>query len=215
MNICDTPLYHHLTQTAYSLKEKDLPAAAVLLAASFSKDASIRYLLGGNAEGEHDREYFLCVLKAVYRKCVMLSLDESINSLLILFPPKLKAVPTLPFLLRGGLKLCRSFGISLFLRSLNYENNCKAVKKRHITPDSWYCMCFAVSPKKQGKGLGSRLFKPVLRVLSEHSVPFLETHKAVNVEIYTHLGFETASKSRIPGTDIEQYSMIWTNTAND
>ena len=205
----DIPLYHHLSKTAYCVQKKDLAAAAKVMAAAFSDDASIRYLLGGQSEGASDWTYFLCVLKAIYGKCVMLSADERIDNLLILFPPQLKAVPTMPFMLNGGIALCRSFGLNLFLRSLNYENNCKAVKSQHTTPDTWYCMCFVVSPQLQGQGIGSRLIKPVLNVLERNHIPlYLETHKTVNVDMYEHLGFETVGTSTIPKTKIIQHSMI-------
>lgn len=149
------------------------------------------------------------MLKAIYGKCVMLSTDEQINSLLILFPPQLRAVPTMPFMLNGGIGLCRYFGLSLYLRSLSYENNCQAVKRRYVTPDTWYCMCFVVSPELQGQGVGSRLIRPTLDILEYNKIPlYLETHKTVNVEIYRNYGFDTVGVSKIPTTNIEQYSMI-------
>ena len=206
---CNPSLSGRLCAAGYPLQEKDLPRAARVMAAAFSDDASIRYLLGGTQEGSNDWKYFLCVLRAVFGRCVMLSADENINDLLILFPPELKAVPALPFLLRGGVMLCRSFGPALFLRSLNYENNCKTVKRRHIGESTWYCMCFAVTPHLQGQGRGSRLIRPALEVLDSSHIPlYLETHKQVNVSIYEHLGFETVEKNTIPGTPIPQHAMV-------
>ena len=205
----DTLLYDSLSQTAYCLQRKDLAAAAKVMAAAFGDDASIRYLLGGESEGTHDWNYFLCVLKAIYGKCVMLSADKQLNSLLVLFPPQLKAVPTIPFLLKGGIGLCRYFGVSLFLRSLRYETNCQAVKSRYAAPGTWYCMCFAVAPQCQGQGICSQLIQPVLQIMERAHVPlYLETHKAVNVEIYRHFGLETVGASTIPRTEILQHSMM-------
>ena len=212
MKFCDDPLYTSLSQTAYSVQKKDLIAAAKVMAAAFTDDASIRYLLGGKSEGRNDWRYFLCVLKAIYGKCVMLSADEQINSLLILFPPQLKAVPTIPFMLNGGIGLCRYFGVCLYLRSLSYENNCRAIKSRYATPDTWYCMCFAVKPELQGQGIGSRLIRPALDIFERNNIPlYLETHKKSNAEIYKHYGFETADRNPIPKTDIMQYSMLQRN----
>ena len=202
-------LYNSLCETAYCVQKKDLAAASRLMAAAFADDASIRYLLGGKRMGSNDWKYFYCVLKAVYGKCVILSTNEKVRNLLILFPPQLKAVPTVPFLRNGGIGLCRLFGTSLFRRSLNYENNCQRVKSHYVTPDTWYCMCFAVSPEMQGQGNGSRLIRPVLTVLDRHQIPlYLETHKNENVSMYTHLGFTTVGTSAIPGTAIEQYAML-------
>lgn len=195
--------------TGYVIEKDDLVKAAKLMAAAFDGDPSIRYLLGGRHEGVDDWRYFEVVLKSIYGKCVMISSDYNVHNLLILFPPELKAVPTAGFFTNGGLKLSKYFGLSLFTRSVNYENNCKRVKKRFFTPDTWYCMCFVVAPERQGQGLGSKLIKPALKIMDEHNVPlYLETHKQCNTQIYRHLGFDIVDVSPIPGTKTKQYSML-------
>lgn len=209
MKICDLPVYKRLSETAYAVKKKDLVVAAKLMAVAFTDDPSIRYLLGGEKEGVNDWRYFLCVLKSVYGKCVMLSSDEKLENLVVLFPPELKAVPSVSFLFRGGWGLWRYFGVGLYLRSISYEGNCQKVKSRCITPKTWYCMCFVVSPEMQGRGVGSRLFRPILEALNDVDAPlYLETHKAINVDIYKHYGFKSTEISKIPKTNIKQYGMI-------
>lgn len=208
-NSCPRPMFESLYGKTYSLDRADLPAAAKLMASAFSRDPSIRYLLGGIEAGSRDWEYFLCVLRALYGKCLILSLDEGINSLLILCPPELKAVPTVSFLVGGGAALFRSFGPDLFFRSLNYEGNCRAVKSRFAAAHTWYCLCLAVSPQLQGRGLGSRLIRPALETLEASRCSlYLETHRELNVSIYRHLGFELLDSSPIPGTNITQYAMM-------
>ncbi len=198
-----------LRTTGYCLREDDLPQAARVMAAAFGDDPAIRYLLGGEAMGRDDWRYFLTVLRAVYGRCVLLSTDEAVQDLLVLFPPELQSVPAVPFFLRGGVGLCRFFGPALFARSLRYENNCRRIKRRFSTPDMWYCMCFVVQPGLQGQGNGSRLIRPVLQALDARHVPlYLETHKVVNTCIYEHLGFHMADVSVIPGTETTQYAML-------
>ena len=197
-----------LCEAAYSLQKSDLEQTAAVMAAAVGSDPSIRYLLGGASEGENDRQYFLAVLKAVYGKCVIISSDNSVRDVLILFPPRLKAVPVLRFLLNGGAGLSAFFGLGLFFRSLCYENNCSRVKKRFAS-DAWYCMCFAVLPERQGRGVGSRLLRPVLRMADDRGVPlYLETHREINTQIYGHYGFDTVDISVIPGTAVKQYAML-------
>ena len=205
----NTALTEALTGSAYSLHKDDLEKGARLMAAAFHDDPSIRYLLGGKTLGSHDWRYFLCVLKAIYGKCVMLSGSRELRSLLILFPPKLKSVPTIGFMANGGVGLCRFFGLPLFRRSVIYENNCQQIKSRLSTPDTWYCMCLVVAPEEQGRGIGSGLLKPVLEILDKYRAPaYLETHKERNTQIYRHLGFDIADVSTIPGTGIKQYAML-------
>ncbi len=202
-------LWKQLLETAYSVQKYDLEQAARVMAAAFGSDPSIRYLLGGASEGMHDWRYFLTVLKTVYGKCLMLSSDAAVQDLLVLFPPELKAVPALSFFQHGGFGLCRFFGPKLLLRSLKYENNCQRVKNRFLTPDTWYCMCLVVAPEKQGRGVGSRLIRPVLEILDKQCIPlYLETHKKINTRIYEHLGFSTVDISCIPGTATAQYAML-------
>ncbi len=195
----------------YSVQKTDLKKCAELMASAFSTDPSIRHLLGGAEEGQNDWRYFHTVLKSVFGKCVMLSNDSELNDMLVLFPPKLKAVPTIPFILNGGAKLSALFEKGLLLRSMRYEANCKQMKKQVISKNTWYCMCFVVSPELQGQGRGSSLIKSALDILDEHNISlYLETHKAVNVEIYRHFGFEVKSSAYIPKTEIIQYGMLKT-----
>lgn len=207
-------LLDSLESAAYSVKKENLERSAKVMAAAFHDDPSIRYLLGGETMGGDDWRYFLTILKAVYGKCIMLSSDETIQDLLVLFPPRLKTVPTLRFFLKGGIGLCRFFGLKLFLRSLNYENNCQRIKERFLTPNTWYCMCFVVLPEKQGQGVGSHLIKPVLKILDDYHIQlYLETHKELNTRIYGHLGFDLVDISAIPGTGTTQYAMLRTPKA--
>lgn len=202
-------LYGRLCASAYCVQKKDLVSAAEVMASAFSDDPAIRYLLGGEHMGMEDWRYFHCVLSAVYGKCIMLSTDESLNNLLILFPPHLKAVPAFRFLFCGGIRLRRFFGSTLFFRSLRYERNCQAIKSRFLSSQTWYCMCFVVSPQMQGQNFGSRLIRPVLDVLDSESIPlYLETHTETNISIFIHLGFSKVDTSHIPGTNIKQYAML-------
>lgn len=196
-------------ENIYRISKKDIGQCADLMSRAFHDDPSIRYLLGGSDMGSNDWRYFNTILKAVYGKCAMLSTDGSLNDLLILFPPKLKSVPAVGFFANGGASLSGLYNRGLLKRTINYEGNCKAVKERFVSRDAWYCMCFVVSPEKQGQGKGSSLIRPVLREMDGKNAPlYLETHKLVNTEIYKHLGFDLVDVSAIPGTGISQYAML-------
>ena len=207
----NTPLLNRLQRTIYFVKKENLKQSAETMAIAFHDDPAIRYLLSGETTGNHDWRYFFTILQAVYGKCLILSSDQTIQNLLVMFPPHLKGVPIFRFFLNGGIGLCRFFGPKLFLRSLNYEKNCQRIKDRFLTPNTWYCMCFVVRPEKQGQGIGSRLIKPVLQALDDyHILLYLETHKEINTYIYEHLGFHMVDISAIPGTNTAQYAMLWT-----
>ena len=176
---------------------------------AFENDPAIRYLLGGSSQGQNDWKYFHTVLKSVFGKCIMVSNDGTLKDLLILFPPGLNSVPTVSFFINGGISLPGLFPGGLLIRSLKYESNCKKMKKNIISDNTWYCMCLVVEPGFQGKGRGSRLIKSAFEVSDCYGFPvYLETHKAINVEIYKHLGFELIKSAYIPDTDIVQYGML-------
>ncbi len=193
----------------YAVQGNDLEKCARLMASAFNNDPSIRYLLGGSAQGKNDWRYFYTVLKSVFGKSIMLSVDKNLNDLIVLFPPTLKGVPTIPFILKGGARLPLLFAKGLLKRSAEYEANCKRIKKGLNLNDSWYCMCFVVEPSLQNNGRGSHLIREVFKTLDLHKIPlYLETHKIVNVEIYKHFGFDLKDTSVIPKTNICQYGML-------
>ncbi len=195
--------------TLYKVQKSDLKKCAYLMASAFHDDPSIRYLLGGTEQGQNDWRYFYTVVKSIFGKCIMLSNDNDLNDLLILFPPALSAVSTFPFFINGGIILPALFKNGLLVRSLRYEANCKRIKEKIISNNTWYCMCFVVNPELQGKGRGSRLIKSVIKVLDGYNIPiYLETHKPINVEIYKHLGFKVKTTTLIPNTEITQYGML-------
>ena len=57
--------------------------------------------------------------------------------------------------------------------------------------------------------MSSILLKPMFEYLDIIGQDcYLETHKEENVKIYEHYGFELLEVSKIPRTDIIQYSML-------
>ena len=66
-----------------------------------------------------------------------------------------------------------------------------------------------IDPEYRGKGHGSKIIKQMCKYLDEHKQDcYLETHKEENIKIYEHYGFELLEVSKIPKTDIVQYSML-------
>ena len=112
------------------MRPEELEACAHLMARAFHDDPAIRYLLEGTDLGPGDWRCFYTVLRVVYGKCVLLSADDRLENLLILFPPNLKSVPTLAFFRRSGGKLRRHFGPGLYVRSLRYEAHCGRIREK-------------------------------------------------------------------------------------
>ena len=119
-----------LQAAGHGVRPEELEACAHLMARAFHDDPAIRYLLEGTDLGPGDWRCFYTVLRAVYGKCVLLSADDRLENLLILFPPNLKSVPTLAFFRRGGGKLRRHFGPGLYVRPLRDEAHCGRIREK-------------------------------------------------------------------------------------
>ena len=85
------------------------------------------------------------------------------------------------------------------------------MRKRFSDDRTWYLMTFAVRAGKTHHGLGSEILRPVLDWMDKnHYSVYLETHKAVNVEMYEHFGFQVVDICMVPGSQIKQYGMLRT-----
>ena len=94
-------------------------------------------------------------------------------------------------------------------RSLEYEKNCNKAREGIASADSWYIFQFGVLPDKQGMKIGSKTIKPVLDWFDSKNIScYLETQKAVNVNIYTHLGFLLKLKGTLPDKKMSQFAMF-------
>ena len=113
------------------------------------------------------------------------------------------------FVRSGGWRLPFTTRGDILSRSLKYENNNVKIRKKLAGEEAWYLFMLAVEPAQQKKGYCSALMRPFLKWLDKNGkICYLETHKAANVDIYKHWGFELKNLDAIPGTEDTQYTMI-------
>ena len=142
-------------------------------------------------------------------EAIMISTNSKIDNLIVLCPPGYRGIPTMRFLRSGGISTVCKIGLSEIKRSITFEKNAVEVRKRFSDDRTWYLMTFAVRAGKTHHGLGSEILRPVLDWMDKnHYSVYLETHKAVNVEIYEHFGFQVADVCFVPGSQIKQYGML-------
>ncbi|MGN0806788.1 MAG: GNAT family N-acetyltransferase [Candidatus Coproplasma sp.] len=175
---------------------------------TFADDGALRYLLGDISEKVRSR-YCKTTYQAMLGDAIMISSDSDIDNLIVLCPPGYRGIPTMRFLLNGGISTLCGVGLSAIKRSVAFEKNAVEVRKRFSDDRTWYLMTFAVREGKKGQRLGSKILRPVLEWMdnNRYSV-YLETHKKVNVEIYEHFGFKTVDTCTIPGSEIKQYGLL-------
>ena len=82
------------------------------------------------------------------------------------------------------------------------------LKKKFTEHNDWYLFNLSVKKDAQGKGIASKLLKPMLEFLSkQNSVCYLETNKDTNVPFYEHFGFKMMEKGFIPQSNVIHYAM--------
>lgn len=193
----------------YRLKKSDLEKCAQVASKAFINDETSKFLLSSKLTQEALYEFYFVLYNAVYEKMYMFADSEDINGFIIFSSMENSEISLLEFIKAGGLKIIFSLGIDLIFRSLEYEKNCINIRKYFVQKNNWHIFQFGVNPEKQGIGLGSKIIKPVLNWFNSKNITcFLETHKDVNVDIYSHFGFVLKSIDTLPRKKEKQYSMF-------
>lgn len=193
---------------AYYITKRDINRVGKMVGDTFTDDPAIRFLISSSTAKVYEK-YFQTVYRSMLGDAIIISSDSEINNLVVLCPPGYDGIPTLRFLLNGGLDVVLGLGLDGVKRSFAFEKNTVEVRKRFSDENTWYLMTFAVEAGKTHQGLGSAILRPVLEWIDKNRYSlYLETHKAVNIEIYEHYGFQTVDTCMVPGSQIKQYGMI-------
>ena len=198
----------HREVVAYYIQEYDLKRVGEMVGGTFADDTAVKYLLGDVSEKTRSR-YCQTTYRSMFGDAIMISTDAAIDNLIVLCPPGYRGIPTMRFLRSGGLATVFGLGLGAMKRSIAFEKNAVAVRNRYSDDKTWYLMTFAVRAGKTHQGLGSAILRPILEWMDKnHYSVYLETDKAVNVEMYEHFGFQVADICMVPGSQIKQYGML-------
>ena len=194
----------------YYIPKSEMKRVGEMIGGTFADDASLRYLLGDVSEKARNR-YCQTTYRSMFGEAIMISTDSEIDNLIVLCPPGYRGIPTMRFLRSGGLATVFGLGLGAMKRSIAFEKNAVAVRNRYSDDKTWYLMTFAVRAGKTHQGLGSAILRPILEWMDKnHYSVYLETDKAVNVEMYEHFGFQVVDICMVPGSQIKQYGMLRT-----
>lgn len=148
-------------------------------------------------------------LKTMTEDAVIYADSEELNGFAVWLPFGFTGSKTLPFLFNGGLKLIFHSGLGIIDRLLTYENYAMNLKKEFTDNYDWYLYNLSVKKDAQGKGIASKLLRPMLQFCDdEKMVAYLETNKDKNVTLYNHYGFELKKEELIPKTSVMHYAMV-------
>ncbi|MBO5976451.1 MAG: GNAT family N-acetyltransferase [Oscillospiraceae bacterium] len=193
----------------YIVEKKDLDRLADAAADAYLDYPLHNWLTNGKYDKTASKLIMQISLKTMTEDAVIYADSEEMNGFAVWLPIGFTGSKTLPFLANGGLKLVLHSGLGIIGRLLTYENYAMNLKKNFTDNYDWYLYNLSIKKDAQGKGLASKLMRPMLRFCDdEKMVAYLETNKESNVSLYRHYGFDLMKEELIPQTPVTHYAMV-------
>lgn len=202
----------HRVKDLHQLTKEEIIKAGKILARAFYDDPVIEYYFP-----EHDERKRLCpcLWNFLLRDCIqygeVYAPSKKLEGIAAWLPPENIQMTTWRALKAGVIEVAWKFGWKRLKRMQNFIDYIDKIHKKHvICCPHWYLITIGVDPQFQGRGFGSMLLKSMLNHLTKEKMPiYLETQTEESKNIYTHLGFEVLHTGIIPGTEIQNWAMIW------
>ncbi len=185
-----------------SLGLADVDATAALLAEAFDRDPAYVYLFPRPSERPGGlRDFFARNLRThLSHGCTYVATaGEAVVATVTLRPPDGFAISLLTMIRQGLLSFGRAHGWSAVRRLLALKDAYDDLEAQVAGGERhWHVHMMAVTPQRQGRGLGSTLVREVLartadaRSQLDAPAAVLTTHEERNVVFYERVGFERA-----------------------
>jgi ribosomal protein S18 acetylase RimI-like enzyme len=195
----------------YLVKEKDLDRLADIAADAYQDYPLHNWFTGGKYDKKASKLIMQISLKTMTEDAVIYADSEELNGFAVWLPFGFTGSKTLPFLLNGGLRLILHAGPGIIGRLLTYETYAMNLKKDFTAHYDWYLYNLSIKKAAQGKGLASKLLRPMLQFCDdERMISYLETNKESNVGLYQHYGFDLMRQEQIPKSTVTHFAMVRT-----
>lgn len=207
----EVPLARKMIEKAglYIVQEKDLDRLAAVAADAYRDYPLHNWFTKGKYDAKASNLLMQVSLKTMTEDAVIYADSEEMNGFAAWLPFGFTGNKAIPFLLKGGLKLFLHSGFGLIGRLQSYETYAMNLKKEFTGNYDWYLFNLSVKQEAQGKGIASKLMRPMLQFCDdEKMVAYLETNKGSNVGLYQHYGFELMKEELIPNTPVTHYAMV-------
>ena len=207
----EIPLARNVIEKAglYIVEKKDLDRLAEVAADAYRDYPLHNWFTKGKYDAVASDLIMQISLKTMTEDAVIYADSEEMNGFAVWLPFGFSGSKTLPFLMNGGLKLILHSGPGIIGRLLTYETYAMNLKKQFTDNYDWYLYNLSIRKDAQGKGIASKLMRPMLRFCDdERMVAYLETNKEANVGLYRHYGFDLMKEELIPKTPVTHYSMV-------
>ncbi len=207
----EIPLARKIIEKAglYIVQKKDLDRLAEVAADAYQDYPLHNWFTKGKYDKKASKLLMQISLKTMTKDAIIYADSEELNGFAAWLPFGFTGNKALPFLLKGGLKLFFHSGFGLIGRLQTYEKYAMNLKKEFTDNYDWYLFNLSVKKDAQGKGIASKLMRPMLKFCDdEKMVAYLETNKEQNVGLYNHYGFELKKEELIPKTNVMHYAMV-------
>ena len=193
----------------YIVQKKDIDRLAEVAADAYRDYPLHNWFTKGKYDAKASELLMKVTLKSMSEDAIIYADSEEMNGFAAWVPFGFKGTEALPFLRHGGLKLFLYTGLGFVGRLLAYEKYAMNLKKEFTDHYDWYLFNLSIKKDAQGKGIASKLMRPMLGFLdAEGMVAYLETNKESNVGLYKHYGFDLMKEELIPGTPVAHYAMV-------
>ena len=193
----------------YIASKKDLDRLCAVAADAYRDYPLHNWLTKGKYDAKASELLMKVSLKTMTEDAVIYADSEQINGFAAWIPFGFSGNKPLPFLFSGGFNLICHSGLGIMKRLITYDDYAMGLKKRFTDNYDWYLFNLSVKKDAQGKGIASKLMRPMLQFCDdEQMVAFLETNKEVNVGLYKHYGFNLMSSELIPTSNVMHYAMV-------
>lgn len=190
----------------YEMQEKDIDSFSKVLAEGFEGYSLFEYFCNNSYDLAKMQFFWKVALTASYRNVHSLSDSLTSNGVAVFFPPEYKDIGFISYFMAGGYKLLNKLDV---VKMLKFDSFASRIKKKYVDEKTWYLYSFAVVKTERGRGIGSKLLRPMLNYFdNEKQSCYLETLKAENISIYQHYGFKLMEEVKVPGTDMTLYAML-------
>ena len=193
----------------YIVQKEDLERLAEVATDAYQDYPLHNWFMKGKYDEKASKLLMQISLKSMTEDAVIYADSAEMNGFAAWLPFGFTGNKTLPFLRNGGLRLIMHSGPGIISRLLTYETYAMNLKKEFTENYDWYLFNLSIKKDAQGKGLASKLMRPMLQFCDdERMVAYLETNKESNVGLYRHYGFDLMKEEQIPKSTVMHYAMV-------
>ena len=193
----------------YLVQKKDLDRLAEISTDAYRDYPLYNWLTKGMYDEVASSLLIKITLKTMMKDAVIYADSEELNGCAVWLPFGFTGNKALPFMLHGGMKLFLHTGLSMIGRLSSFEKYAMQLKKEFTGHYDWYLFNLFVKKDAQGKGIASKLMRPMLQFCDdERMLAYLETNKETNVGLYQHYGFDLMSEGLVPNSSVKHYAML-------